>query len=410
VKKIYVLVSLLLIAGLLLAGTGCVSTTDNDSETGNSININPSFYREGTLQGKIMDAVTGDAIGGDDLLVYLIKGKDNVKPDKLIKDTEDIFIGEYAFTSIPVGIADDELEFKLVVIKSGYQQFESIVCLTATLIEGYSWENDQIDNTFTNEMFNMIGNIYLYPLGSSPKDITIKVRDPQGTPIDGAIVLLQQNVTANLTVADTGNRLTAAPGMYKSLGPIETDPNGEAVFSGANLVLGGAYNVVVKPLDFNGQELQATYSSVFFAGVDTPTQIVNMNVVAGSDTLVATSASNQLPGTITPDGSLIITFNQPILVNKLLFMVSETGDGVLSSTAAMAELSSGNRTLTLRVAGWTTPPTSAGASVTYTYTGGEIILKNSQTSSGSTLSGAWTDVINSQTGEDVDRTVLMISN
>lgn len=405
-KILLVVVGLLLIAGMVLVGTSCA----NGGKTGNSLNTNPSFLRYGTLQGKIMDAITGEAIGGDDLELYLIEGTDRHKPDKLVKDIEDTFVGEYAFTKVPVGIDSGNLSFRLVVIKDGYQYREFNISITADLICGCSYDNDEIDNTFTNEMFHRIGNIYLWPLDSYAGDVTVYVYDPQGMPLENANVHLQQNISNNTAIADTCNALYPTCGIYPSLAGT-SDSSGKVTFSGDDLVLGGNYNVVVEALTTaDGQQLATATGSNFTVGTDNTTRVMNMGVVTGAQVLFATSASNQMPGSIDEDGTLKITFNQPIIVDTTLFTVSESSDGVLSSSTAIANLSDDNMTLTLKVPGWTTVPTSEGATVTYTYNGGYILLKNSQTSSYRTLNGGWYDVINININQAVNRTVLMISN
>ena len=66
-KKVLVLASLLLVAVMVLGCLGC---------GGSNTNVTPSFLKYGTLQGKIMDATTGAAIGGDDLEIKEINWKD----------------------------------------------------------------------------------------------------------------------------------------------------------------------------------------------------------------------------------------------------------------------------------------------------------------------------------------------
>jgi len=396
-KGLVMLSSLLLVAAMLILGTGCTSNS----------NEYQSFSAEGILQGKIMDAITGEAIGGDNLEMYLINGRDQARPDKLIKNTEDDLCGEYAFSAVPVGL-EDEIEVKVVVINDGYQRFEAIVSITTEFAYNYA------DVNITNEMFSMIGNIYLYPLDSSPGDVTVRVLSPQGQPVDGATVLLQQNVSNNSAIADTGDRLAPAAGLYPSL--METsDADGMVTFTSDKLVLGGSYNVVVEALNFDNQELATTTSSNFTVGTSSLDRVVEMN--AASNALFAVSASNELPQTITADGKLVITFNQPVLLDKTEFAVHlvDDGTGVLNSTTPAVSLSSDGKTLTLTPV-FDTEPVSKGAYVYYDYYG-DIILKNSQTEAETTngwdmtlFNGGWTDVMNINTGSAVSGDVLMISH
>jgi len=394
---------------MVLVGMGCTAS----SKTGNAINTNPSFIKYGTLQGKIMDALTGDAIGGDDLEIYFIQGTDKREPDKLIKDADDTLMGEYAFDSIPVGLATagaNELIFKLVVIKDDYQRFEANIAMTAAFATGTAGGATTSDINYTNEVFNTIGNIYLYPLGSSAGDVTVYVYSPQGEPIENANVLLRQNVTANNTVSYIGNRLVATAGLYPSL-TATTDSSGIVTFDNTDLVLGGSYSVVVEALTFEGQQLAAITTAAFISGVNSETRVVNMTAITNS--LVATSASNSIPGTITADGSLVITFNQPVIVDTdpttMNFSATAT-HGTLKSPAVKASLSSDGMTLTL-TPDWTTGPatTDKGVTITYTCTGGVVYLKNSQAATTYTLFGGGNPVVNITTGNNVSGVVQMAS-
>lgn len=398
-KLLLVMVGLILVAGMVL---GCLGCNGNGSQ----------FVKYGTLQGKIMDAVTGEAIGGDDLEIYLIQGKETRKPSKLVKNMDNDLVGEYVFDKIPVQLYNyytDDAIFKIVVIKEGYQRFESTdVCFTTTFAARDIGDGVETDLWITNEVINQIGNIYLYPLGTTAGDVTVYVYDPQGTPIDGANVLLRQNVYNNSTVSYTSDRLWPTGGLYPSLTDT-TDSNGKATFSGDDLTLGGSYSTVVEALtNDDGEQLATATSASFIIGIDNTTRVVNMGVVTGTQVLYVTSVSNQFSGTITPAGTLTITFNQPIIVDTTLFTATVT-DGVLASAIVNAELSNSDMTLTLRPT-FTTDPTAKGATITYTYGGGAIILKNSQTSSGRTLNGSGNDVRNIYTNQAVSRTVLMISN
>lgn len=386
-KKLLVLSSLLLIIGMVLGCVGC--------GTKKALNTNPSFLKYGVLQGKIMDALTGAAIGGKDLKVYLIEGKTNRKPDKLITDTKNPLVGEYAFDSVPVNIIANEITFKVVIIKDGYQRFEANVSIEANFAEA---------NT-TDEVFNKIGNIYLYPLGTSASDVTVYVYSPQYKPILNATVLLQQDVTNNNTISYIGDRLAATAGLYPSL-TNTTDSTGKATFSGADLTLGGSYRVVVEALTFEGQELETATSAAFITGVDPTTQPVNMAAIG--NWLFATSASNSVQGTITADGSLTITFNQPIILSTMSFTANMTGGGIPSPQTVTGVLSNSNTTLTLRP-NITTAPSGKGATISYEFLG-TIFLQNSQLATNTLFTGYGSDVKNITTGKAVSGEVQMTSN
>lgn len=386
-RKVFLFPLLILaLLGMVVACGGCLFS-----------NGGGGFLKYGTLQGKIMDALTGAAIGGKDLSVYLIQGTSDRKPNKLINDTNNPLVGEYAFDKIPVQIVANEITFKVVILKAGYQRFEADVSIQASFAAG---------TTVTGEVFNKIGNIYLYPLGSSAGDVTVYAYSPQSRPIPNATVLLRQDVTNNNTISYTGDRLVATAGLYSSLVGT-TDSAGKATFSGADLTLGGSYSVVVEALTFEGQELATATPAAFITGVNATTRVVNMALIGNS--LFAASASNSVSGTITANGVLTITFNQPIILSTMSFTAIMTGGGTPSPQTVTGVLSNNNTTLTLTPA-ITTAPSGKGAIIAYTY-GGNIFLRNSQAATAYTLfTGAPTDVKNITTGNAVSGVVQMTSN
>lgn len=389
-KALVLLFSLLFVVGIVLVGNGCVA---EDTSDGSSTDGIASFNEEGTLQGKIVNAITGEAVGGDemdDLEVYLIKGTDEIEPDKLVTDADDIFLGEYAFEDVPVGLGDvdGELVFRLVVINPGYQTYTADIQLKAELVGGYSNSNEQVQNTFCNEKFNFIQDVYLYPVGTAPGDVNVYVYGPDGRSISNANVYLRQSDYLKPVIMPT-----ATDNAY--------------VFSSEDLALGRSYSIMVEPLTIDGQELREYTSGSFTVGVDTLTRVVNMNVVSGSQELFVTSASNQVPGTVTSDGVLTVKFNQPVILNTSAFGVSHDGNGVLNvDNRVTATLSSDGMTLTL-TPNFDTVPTDKGSSVTYSYSD-SVYLKNSQSNFGFGLFGTNVSVIGY--GDSLSGEVLMISN
>lgn len=259
-RKVLVLLSgLLLISGMLLAGTACVT---DEQTTGTTEGI-ATWEHKGTLQGKIMDAITGAAIGGNDLKVYLLQGDDERKPNELHRGEDDIFKGEYVFNGVPIALNDTsgELVFKLVVINPGYQTYTDYIELSAQLVSGASQGNEQINNTFANEAFNFQKDIGLYPIGTAPGDVDIYVYGPDQTPISNASVYLRQ-----------------ADYLQPSLMPTSSNGN-NYVFSSADLALNRTYSIMVEPLTVDGQELGMYTGDSFTVGADTLTRVVNMLVV-----------------------------------------------------------------------------------------------------------------------------------
>lgn len=383
----------LVLTGLLF-GCGDTNTTTSTAPT----TVNQGFNKTGTLQGKIMDATTGAALGGSDLQVYLIQGVSNRTPDKLVTDTNSVLVGEYAFSTIPVNLDAGDILFKAVVIKGGYQRFEGNVSITTS---GAS----NITGT-TDDVYNIIGNVYLYPLGEAAGDVDVYVYNPLGTPVSNATVRLRQNINNNDTLAYTGNRLGATGGLVSSL-TATTDTDGKATFPAASLVLGGNYSTVVDGLTFQGRELATNTSAAFIIGTNSTRRVITMTTIGNA--LFATSASNQDSGTITASGVLSITFNQPIILSTTTFTGTMSGGGLPSPQSVTGVLSNNDTTLTLTPT-ITTAPTVAGATITYTY-GGTIVLKNSQAASGNTLfTGGGSDVVNITTGAAVSGGVQLLTN
>jgi hypothetical protein len=402
-KKILSVGCLLLVTMVLLFG--CQGKTDNSATTQNV--LPPQEYNKTfTLQGKIMNALTGAPVGDDAagaLAVYLIQGDIDRGPTKLHSGAGDPLLGEYSISGIPADKTFGEAIFKVVVIKSGYQDFSANINFDATITAG----------AFANDgTLNMIGNIYLFPIGAVPGDIVVEVRSPHLVPVPGATVLLQQNVTNNTVNALTGDRLLPTAGLYSSMSAT-TDANGLATFSSANLVLGGGYNAVVEAINFQGDELGTTTSAVFVVGTDSLHQNISMNA-AGSSFFV-TSASNQIPGTITFSGILTLNFNEPIALTTTAFgatLVSTTSGTV--TTPVTGVLSNNNLTLTLTPT-FTAPPVGAGATVRYSAVAGQIILQNTQTvaqcgGAPCNLFAVTNGVVSQITGTSVSGDVQLIAN
>jgi hypothetical protein len=388
-KKSLVLIScLLLSAAVLLAGVGCINNSITED----------GFVRYGSYMGTIFNAITGEPIGGDNLEVYLIQGTDKDKADKLVKDTDDDFVGDYAFKDVAFGVNPGDLDFRIVVLNEGYQRFEAIVSLAAGLVVGNGGLNTvgDIDSVYSNEKLNFIGNIYLYPLDTSPGDLTVTVRDPQGDPVSGATVLLKQDALNNAATAITGTALAPVTGLHPSLSGT-SDASGVVTFSGDELVLGGSYILTAEAITLaDGQELQTKTNANFVVGVNTLNQTVNMAAATGS-ALALVSRSNQ-NGVVASNGVLTMTFNQPISLDttagKFTAVLANTTAVLDVTTPVTAALSNGNKTLTITPNFTTNPATTDnGATITYAYNGSDIVTTNNGVDTGNgpfdnALSGA----------------------
>ena len=392
----------LVVLAVLLAACDKKSTT-TENQTVALLEVD----KTGTLQGAIFDATTGARIGGSDLNLYLIQGTQNRNPNKLISDVNNNLVGEYAFTDIPVTFTDTNNEYnanpnttyKVVAIKAGYQRFEAEFSF-----RGFAENSGEYE-----KVYNIIGNIYLFPLGVSSGDIEIYVYDPEGTAIPNTIVYLHQHINDNEAFGDTSdNTLYATGGLVRSLNAT-TDSAGKATFAGTSLTLGGEYQGFVPGLVFQGQKLAAEYSSTIFVGSDVQTDAVYLESADRIDPLFVTSASNQVPGTITPLGVLTITFNQPIILEAAgswnAFFTEESG--ALGTPPVTAVLSADGLTLTITPL-ITTAPTVKGTFIQYSFSG-NVYLKNSQLDYTSYYKDDLFDITNITTGDTISNMVQILS-
>ena len=394
-RKVLFVLSLVL-AGGMLWGCGSTSTTNNPNTNG------LQYYNiTGSIQGKIMDAITGDPVSGSNLKVYLIQGTSVRGPNMLVTDPKNPLCGDYAFSGIPADINTGEIRYRVVVAKPGYQPFEGDVELQATV-------NNTTNAPIVDNQYNMIGDIYLYPLGTVAGNVSIYVTDPNGLPIPNATVNLKQDVTNTPPTTNpnpSGDILVPSVGLYPSL-QAATDAQGLATFTGGTLTIGGLYFAQVSSLTFNGELLRdPTIPGPGFpilVGLMPPT--MNIQMVANPASLYVVSASNSVSSIPSASGTLTITFNQPVIIDTTLFTATLSGGsgGVLGAPAVNATLSANGMTLTL-TPNFTTNPTAAGATITYGYTG--LVRLQSATNSTFNLFA----LFNAQTGAVVGSSVLLIA-
>ncbi len=406
-KKILVILGITSLAFMLF---GCGSKTDTTTNTAAATTLQ-NYDITFTLQGKIMDAITGAAIGGNDLKVYLVQGTTDRTPDKLVTNTSDPLVGEYAFSGIPASLVNaTDAVYKVVVVKTGYQRFEANV----------SFKTTAFNNTVVDAVLNTIGNIYLFPDGTMAGDKDIYVYDPNGLPISGVSVMLQQMTANNSTLPLWTNILSATNGLITNITPSVTDNNGKTTVSGSELVLGGAYTVQVPEMTFNGTVLSANNATFTESSSNLPT-IITLPYESVLGELYANSASNQYPGTITPSGALVITLNQAIVTSTTLTCTAATaggtGDGLLTQGTS-TNLTSANYAAAINAAGTTitlTPlitagtVTTPGASLTWSCANTPLILKSTQSGNMTLLNSPLTDVRNINTGVRVGGTVQLLA-
>jgi len=366
----------LLAASVSVGIWGCGPVTEKTTTPAPTLT---EFNKTMTLQGKIINATTGAPIGGADLKVYLVQGTSNRTTDKLITDTNDPLVGEYAFSGIPVAV-NSSIAYKVVAINTGYQRFEG-ECLFDTAIGA----STTIDTTY-----NWIGNIYLYPIGTPAGDLTISVKNGFNTPVSGATVLLRQNINTNTATNGTTTVTTALPGatiasttltatnsLVQSLSGT-TGTDGKVTFAGTTLALGANYTPIVLPLTFDGQQLAVKAGAAVTLGTSVAAQQITMtDLEPTAATLYVVSASNSITGSIQSTGALALTFNRKIAFTSAgatSFTATATAPAVMAATSATAAISADGYTLTLTPA-FTTAPTTVGSTVTFAGGVGSIVLQ-----------------------------------
>lgn len=372
----------------------------------------------GTLQGTILDATTGARIGGTDLAVSLIQGVQVRAPASLHIDKTDALVGEYAFTSIPVtggsvnGITSDlQANYKIVVVKAGYQRFEAEFAFSG------NYAVDSKGVLAADTVYNKIGNIYLFPLGATAADYQVAV-NYNTKPVSGLTVELVQLAGDNHATIDVGsgmqgaatnfglsdgfnmNRLLPSSGLYPVLSAT-TDATGTAMFKGSGLVLGGQYATVVLPGKASDPadrtiQLAETTGTPFTEGVSVVQQTVTMKDAVPNENaagLYIVSMTNSDQNSIQKDGVLKVGFSRPVsLYNAMssgLGFSAAVNAAAIPGTTGMppaltpltttgrpvdAALSKDGLTLTLTPNWDTAPDTSSYSDVAVTYGDGAAFV------------------------------------
>ena len=279
-----------------------------------------------TLQGILADAVTGARIGGD-VKVYLVQGSEVRGPSRLI--TSGDLMGEYAFSGIPANFAGGSNQnWKLVVVKTGYQRFESEI----STLGNFGLVDEATGapvNVISDGAYSRIGNVYLFATGVTAPDYSFTATY-NGKPVQGATVLLDPIVGSNATVFATGNVLAASPGYVPSITAPATDANGVTKVVGTSLALGAAYKVQVLPVQFKETASSTPItigtfnptagagSAPFIAGLGTIDQriaLVDLTPSPVATPLYVVSVTNSASGQLQPNGTLQVTFNIPVTIS-----------------------------------------------------------------------------------------------
>ena len=372
-----------------------------------------------TLQGTIFNAYTGERIGGSDLDMYLMQGTRPRNPDLFYTGTTSNAIdkaemGDYVFTDIPsmdlspISTDMNPNEYRITVIKPGFQRFEGI-----------------IDDEMLAGKDNVIKNIYLFPDESIIPCYTFLAKF-NGKAVPNVKVTLSPYATLNLEVFATDKWLSVglndvlyaagapqlatalsvlglfnnhyffpAPGYLASISKL-TDTNGQANFCTTDpikLTSGCVYAAIIQPTEyFEGVQLAPTIKALV-ADFSDAEQIIDLDTSEdyGNDYgLYVTSISNGVDDQIDATGTLSITFNRQVLLNQDTAIAPATSGFSANLTGASAavwpiapasrvnaSLSADGLTLTLTPA-WTTAPnltTEKGQNLTYIDNNGSLSVK-----------------------------------
>lgn len=330
-KKITGLLFALMVSAVFMMLAGC-----SGDEVQNAA-VPPTEFsgKTVTIQGTVFDATTGARIDTTGLKLFLVQGTDVRQPNKLVTDVKDLNAADFAFSGIPI-TSGNNVTYKVVAVKDGYQRFEGLI---APQID---FQNNLIDG-----VYNQVGNIYLFPKGATAPDYTVQVV-LNAKPIKGATVVLNQNANGNAATAATGNRLFAAAGLLPTI-IATTDDNGNAVFKGTDLVLGGQYTPTIQPIKVDGIQLAQGVGGAFFvgAGAQNVLEVVEMNgsVIEPNNNaygLYAVKVSNQAADYVSSTGTLEITFNRPVdLYNTTTGGFNVTLNGIGGTAVKQADSAAG---------------------------------------------------------------------
>lgn len=326
-----------------------------------------------TLSGVVRNAETNEVISDKSLKVKFFQGT-KVRNAKLSRDE-----GYYSVNKIPTNF-NNANQYRISVNAEGYLPFEGMVSFQGV-------QADYTDSILDKEIYE-IGNINLFPVGTQAADYKVtvtydgkRVANTEVIAELSSVTQFVQNsqktlITAALTtVPDNVTRITTT-----------TDEKGVATFAGSDLVLGGSYDLTVKPTSFNGVRVADTGSVSFNVGTSQlETSLPLSKLSNGTDEglyVVKTSNENtNAEGNGT--GALTIEFSESVTVVKPDNITANINaglkaDGVTAGASALTATNpvtvtgSGTNTITLTPQ-FQTAPEADDTDVTVTY--GSLLVK-----------------------------------
>lgn len=365
----------------LFGAVSLLAACGGEENSDHSVDINYHDIKA-TLQGVVFNGIDGKRITDESLQVTLVQGTDYRKAQVRTGDKD--YAGDYAINSIPASTANNNT-YRIVATADGFQTFETAVSF------GVNTAGLQ------DKSVNLMGNMYMYPLGSFANDVKVNVTY-NNEPVVGASVYLNPEAGSNTLTTDSSNILFAPQDGFQPALKAVTDANGVVTFSGENLVLGGEYSIEAMPIIHNGTQLIKTSIASIQIGTDDEIQNIDMNSTSfgNNNGLYVTSASN-LTDSITTSGALTLTFSRAVsFVNEeniTATLINDTTAVLDGTDSVTGTLSTDGKTLTLTPKFSTAPVVWTGSNDVTADNGLEVTFAN-----------AWVRIVgaaNSSTAYDV---------
>ena len=287
-------------------------------------------------------------------------------------------MGDYAFANIPSadilnegGGEDDFIgddihpnEYRITVIKDGFQRFEGVLGYIA--LSGRD---------------NVIKNIYLFPEGYLLPCYNFTALY-NGKPVPGVTISAVPYALLNAGIIATDKWMAAllsdnyffpAPGLLPSI-PKTTDANGKVSFCPTDdsaLAAGASYIISTSNVTFEGVNLVPQFQ-ILIAGYSDTDRVFDLfdRTDTGNDYGLYATASNAVDDQVDATGTLTLLFNRPVTLTGKFGATTNSVAGVLDAVDPVtATLSADGLTLTL-VPKWTVEPGAAETDIFVYYNNG----------------------------------------
>lgn len=321
------------------------------------------------LSGVIRNAETNGVISDKSLEVKFFQGT-SVRKAKLSRDE-----GYYSVNKIPTNF-NNANQYRISVNAEGYLPFEGTVSFQGN-------QANYTNNILDKEIYE-IGNINLYPVGTTAADYKVTVTY-DGKRVPNTEVIAELNSVTQFVQNSQATLITVASDNVTRI-TTTTDENGVATFAGSDLVLGGRYDLTVKPTSFNGVTVFYAGSVSFNVGTSQLETSLTLNPLSNgtAEGLYVVKTSNENTNAEgNGSGALKIEFSQSVTVVKeddiaVTLAPGLKADGVTAGASALTATNpvtvtgSGTNTITLTPQ-FQTAPEAGDTRVTVTY--GNLLVK-----------------------------------